>query len=98
LSPDPLVSWKNGVVVKTARAEKLRARQSSGVVRRATAGMDRTAAGQQKRQGLMCCVFDNKVPCAFEFISYMHVFDVVFNFVQFNHSYGVNASFNLLSK
>jgi hypothetical protein len=32
------------------------------------------------------------------FISYIHVFDVVFNFVQCNHSYGVNASFNLLSK
>jgi hypothetical protein len=32
------------------------------------------------------------------FISYVHVFDVVFNFVQFNHSYGVNASFNFLSK
>jgi hypothetical protein len=41
--------------------------------------------GGQKSQGLMC-FFDNKVPCVFDFISYMHVFDVVFNFVQFNHS------------
>jgi hypothetical protein len=23
--------------------------------------------GREKRQGLMCCVFDNKVPCVFEF-------------------------------
>jgi hypothetical protein len=23
--------------------------------------------GGEKSQGLMCCVFDNKVPCAFEF-------------------------------
>jgi hypothetical protein len=32
------------------------------------------------------------------FGSYMHVFKVVFNFVQFNHSSKVNASFYLLSK
>jgi hypothetical protein len=78
---------------KASGAAKHRCRAQSYNGRGQNSGM-----GGEKSQGLMCCVFDNKVPCAFDLISYMHVFDVVFNFVQFNHSYGVNASFNLLSK
>jgi hypothetical protein len=34
---------------ENSEAEKLRARQSSGVMRRATAGVDRTAAGQGEK-------------------------------------------------
>lgn len=34
---------------ENSEAEELRARQSSGVVRRATAGVDRTAAGRGEK-------------------------------------------------
>jgi hypothetical protein len=47
---------------------------------------NRTAAGREEKPRSDVLFFDNKVPCVFDFISYMHVFDVVFNFVQFNHS------------
>jgi hypothetical protein len=79
--------WKNGGGVKIARAEKLRARQSSGIVRRATAGVDRTAAGRGEKPRFDVLFFWTiRFHVRLNFISYMHVFDVVFNFVQFIHS------------
>jgi hypothetical protein len=74
--------------VKTARAEKLQAWQSSDVVRRATTGVDRTAAGREEKPRFDVLFFflTIRYHVCLNFISYMHVFDVVFNFVQFNHS------------
>jgi hypothetical protein len=42
--------------------------------------------GGKKSQGLMCCFLTIRFHVCLNFISYMHVSDVVFNFVQFNHS------------
>jgi hypothetical protein len=47
---------------------------------------NKTAAGREEKPRSDVFFLTIRLHVCLNFISYMHVFDVVFNFVQFNHS------------
>jgi hypothetical protein len=99
-----LIHWSIGQLEERRRRENSEGREASGVAKQRRRVQSYGGRGQNsgragRKAKVWCVVFLTiRFHVRLNFISYMHVFDVVFDFVQFNHSYGVNASFNLLSK